>query len=174
MIYFYSLRRGISWPRASSNVRSRRRCRMSILHGRAPMLRPLVDGTATGAARVRGMWAGVASHPSFGDAFTTNAGESGDAGVLATTLDPLLLLLQLQLLQQEELPLLLALLLASLALDPRRLTEDLGRLTTTPILAAISSGMPIAAAMRLTTCPLKTNDTIKRNQLQFPFINEIS
>jgi hypothetical protein len=110
----------------------------------------------------------------LGEAFTTKAGESGDAGVLAALLDPLLLLLQLQLLQQEELALLLALMLASLALDPGRLTADPGRLTTTPILAAISSGMPIAAAIRLTTCPLETNDTIKQNQLHFPFIIKIS
>jgi hypothetical protein len=177
MIYFYSLRRGTSWPRASSNVRSRRRCLMSTRHGRTPKSRPLVEGTAIGAARVRGMWAGVASHPSFGDAFTTSATESGDAGVLATALEPLLLLLQLQLLPQE-LPLVLALLpalltLAPLALDTGRLT-DLGRLTTTPMLAAISSVMPIAAAMWLTTCPLKCNDTISKNQLQFPNIITIT
>jgi hypothetical protein len=185
MIYFYSLRRGTSWPRASSNVRSSRRCLMSTRHGRTPRSRPLVEGTAIGAARVRGMWTGVASHPSFGDAFTTSATESGEAGVLATALEPLLLLLatalepllllllQLQLLPQE-LPLVLALLqalltLAPLALDTGRLT-DLGRLTTTPMLAAISSVIPIAAAMWFTTCPLKCNDTISKNQLQFPNI----
>jgi hypothetical protein len=54
---------------------------------------PLVDAagspTATGTARLSGIWTGVASHASFGDAFTT---KSGDAGPLATLPEPLLLL----------------------------------------------------------------------------------